>query len=245
MKRILLIAVAAALCTAGPAVAAPFHGVVVAKQHGVVLVASSQGTVLSVAGSARVGTRVVVNGSKIRAVGRATRASIRGIVVRRSGSVTFLSAAHRILVVRSGRRLASTADTAPQAGAIVNTQVAIGSQGQLTQQSTQQVGQTGQVSIQATVAAVAAGSVTLTVNGQQLVIPLPVGLTLPATLVGTQVTLNVSFANGQPTATGGGDDNDDQSTNDDQGDNNQGDNNQGSTGQTGDNQDSGDGGGDD
>src|SRR4029079_2377091 len=49
------------------------------------------------------------------------------------------------------------------------------------------------LTIQATVKAVAAGSVTLDVQGQSVAVPLPAGLTLPATLVGKTVTLNVSL----------------------------------------------------
>ena len=47
---------------------------------------------------------------------------------------------------------------------------------------------------------------TLVVNGQSLIVPLPSGLTLPATLIGQQVTLRLSFAGGQPVVGGGDDD---------------------------------------
>ena len=77
--------------------------------------------------------------------------------------------------------------------------------------------QAGNVQVQATVASVAAGSVTLTVNGQQLTINLPAGLTLPATVVGTQVTLNVSFAGGAATAAQNGQHEDDDEADADEG----------------------------
>ena len=49
---------------------------------------------------------------------------------------------------------------------------------------------------------------TLTVNGQSLTVPLPSGLTLPATLVGQQVSLELSFAGGQAQVSNGGGDDD-------------------------------------
>jgi hypothetical protein len=54
---------------------------------------------------------------------------------------------------------------------------------------------------------VAPGSVTLNVQGQTLTVPLPAGLTLPASLIGQTVTVNLSL--------GGSDDN---QGGDDQGD---------------------------
>lgn len=206
VKRAVLISLAAlaALVAAGPSSAAhgiaPIKGVVVGSQHGVVLVASPTGAVRAVRGHAAVGMRVSVSGSTFRTFGRAHRAIFRGVVVRHTGSLTFLSAAQHMLVVRTGRRLSSAKDSTPPPGTVVQTTVGIDDQGELDEQDEQQVGEAGQVQIQATIAAVGTGTVTLTVNGQQLTIPLPAGLTLPASLVGTQVTLNVSFANGQATA---------------------------------------------
>ncbi len=227
MTRILLISIVAALAAAGPAVAAPFKGVVVAKQRGVLLVAGSQGTVHAVAGAARVGTRVAVAGTRVRTIGRAHRAVVRGVVVRRSARVTFLSAAGRMLAVHSARRLAAAGTTpaSPQPGDVVKSEIEIEDDGDLAEQATQNIGHTGQVSVTATVSAVAAGSVTLSVNGRTLTIPLPAGLTLPSTLVGTQVQLNVSFAGGQPSAQPPGADDDD-----DQGDDENDDNDSGSSG---------------
>jgi hypothetical protein len=188
------------------------RGVVVANQHGVLLVASSRGVIRAVSGRSAVGARVLVSGGRVvGTVGRTHRAVIRGVVVRRSGRVVFLSAARHLLVVHAtGRRLASATDTTPPPGTVVQTSVSIDDQGQLQDQGEQQLGQSGQVQIQALVTAVGSGTVTLTVNGQQLTIPLPAGLTLPTSLVGTQVTLNVSFANGQATADEQGDNEDGQ-----------------------------------
>ena len=62
------------------------------------------------------------------------------------------------------------------------------------------------------IAAVAAGSVTLNVQGQTLTVSLPAGLTLPALLIGQTVTVNLSLAGG------------DNQGDDDQGDDDNGDN---------------------
>jgi hypothetical protein len=197
------------------------RGVVVARQHGVLLVASSRGLVRAVKGSARVGERVVVrSGRLVSTVGRAQRAVIHGVVVRHNGRLTFLSAGGHLLVVHLRRAIASAADTSPPPGAVVQQTVSFDDQGDLDDQGEQNVGQTGQTQIQAQITAVGSGTVTVTVNGQPLVIPLPAGLTLPSSLVGTQVTLNLSFASGQATAENDQGDQNDQTDQSDQGDDN-------------------------
>jgi hypothetical protein len=74
------------------------------------------------------------------------------------------------------------------------------------------------VTVQATVAAVASGSVTLTVNGQTLTVPLPQGLTLPATVVGRTVTLQLSFPGSPGGSVAGNQGGDDQGGDDGGGD---------------------------
>ena len=211
MKRVVFPVIAGALVLAASAAASPsavaVRGVVVGKQHGVLLVASPRGLVRAVSGRASMGSRVLVRSGRIVGrAGRAHTARIQGVVLRRSGKLTFLSAGRHLLVVHAAaRRLASLQDTAPAPGTVVQQTVSFDDQGNLDDQGEQQLGQSSQVQIQATVQAVGTGTVTLVItdaNNQQqtLTIPLPAGLTLPTTLVGTQVTLNVSFANGQPTA---------------------------------------------
>jgi hypothetical protein len=223
MKRLLLpVAAAMVLFVAGSAVAArsagSLRGVVVGHQHGVLLVASSRGLVRAVAGRAEVGERVLVRGGRLAAVaGRAQRALIHGVVVRRNGRLTFLSAGGHLLVVHARRTVASTGGSGPVPGTVVQQTVSF-DQGSLDDQGEQDLGQTGQTQIQAQVAAVGQGSITLTVNGQPLVIQLPAGLTLPGSLVGTTVTLNVSFAGGQATAENDQGDQNDQGDDNDQGD---------------------------
>ena len=146
---------------------------------------------------------------------------IRGIVVRRIGTTMFLSSNRHLLAIHTVRRLADTAPapttTTPQPGAVVSAQVSVAN-GSLDEQDEQEVGHvnSSSIQVQATISAVAAGSVTLNVQGQTLIVPLPAGLTLPATLVGQTVTLSLSLSQGN------GDDNGDQGDDDQGGDQNGG-----------------------
>ena len=220
MKKLFLaVAVVAAVVFPASAFAGTFSGVVVGNSGGNLAVASSSGAVRTVHTPAhlRLGARVRVNGTAVRASGVAHRAHVHGVVVGRSGGVTFVAAGRSLLAVRahSGRRLAATG-SGPATGAVVNSTVSIGN-GQLTQQSMQVVGSAGSVTIQAPITAVGAGTITVTINGQSLTIPLPAGIQLPASLVGQSVTLNVTLSVSGATAHAEqGDDND----NDDQGDDN-------------------------
>jgi hypothetical protein len=212
MKKLLLVGVVAAAAAVFPtaALAGTFGGVVVGRSAGSLAVASKGGAVHTVhtRAHARIGARVVVSGASVRVVGLAHRARIHAVVVRRVGSTTFLAAAKSLLAMRSARTFASATHGGPRPGAVVNTNVAINS-GQMTAQTTQVVGQTGSVTIQAPVSAVGPGTITVTVNGQPLTIQLPAGLQLPATLVGQTVTLTVKLAGGNPVARPGNDDEDD------------------------------------
>jgi len=204
----LLLAVAAlAPSTAG---AATVHGVVVGKQHGLLLVASPGGLVQTVRATASIGS--VLSGTRV--VGHARRAHLHGIVIRRIGTTLFLSSNHHLLAVHTGRRLASAAQTvAPGPGAVVNTTVGVKENGELDEQDENEVGQvSGNLQVQATVTAVGAGTVTLSVNGQSVTVNLPAGLTLPSSVVGQTVSINVSLGDDQ------GDDNNDQGDDDGGGD---------------------------
>ena len=227
MKRLTLICAAVAVLGVWPAAssAATFKGVVVAKQRGALLVASPAGVIRSVSGSASIGARVSLSGGHASVIGRATTARIRGIVVRRVGTTVFLSSNRHLVAVHTGRRLASASDTtapitptapitttAPAPGTVVSSQVTI-QNGELDEDSSETVGQTNSstLQVQAVVSAVGPGTVTLTVGTQTLTVPLPGGLTLPASMVGQTVTLTLSL-DGQ-----NGDNNNDNSNDDDQG----------------------------
>ena len=223
MKRLTLICAVAAVIGVWPAAssAATFNGVVVAKQRGALLVATPAGVIRAVSGSAAIGSRVASSGGHVSVIGRAHTAHISGIVVRRVGATMFLSSNRHLVAVHTGTSTpgstlppittttngTTTATTgAQQPGAVVSSQVSI-QNGELDEDSSQTVGQTNasNVPVQALVSAVGAGTVTLTVGTQTLTVPLPAGLTLPASIVGQTVTLSLSL-NG---LNGNGDDNDD------------------------------------
>jgi hypothetical protein len=191
---LLVIAVAAAVTALWPAAggAATMRGIVVAKQRGTLLVASPSGVLAAVRGNAPVGARLV--GTTV--VGRATHARIRGVVVRHLGRTLILSSNRHLIAVpnRVGRLLASTTPT-PAPGTVVSTDVSIAN-GEIEQEDEDDIGQVNAstIAVQATISAVAAGTVTLNVQGQSLTVPLPGGLTLPASLVGQTVTINLSLA---------------------------------------------------
>jgi hypothetical protein len=182
----------AALLPSG-AGAATTHRVVVGRQHGLLLVATPSGLVQTVRAQAAVGS--ILSGTRV--VGHATRAHLHGIVIKRIGTTMFLSSNHHLLAVHTGRVLADHSQPAtPTVGAVVNTTVAVKENGELDEQDEDDVGQVnGNVQIQATVTAVGTGTVTLSVNGQTLTVSLPAGLTLPASVVGQAVTVNVSLGN--------------------------------------------------
>jgi hypothetical protein len=224
-----ILAVAAATAAFWPAAgsASTFKGVVVAKQRGMLLVAAPSGMLQALRGHASIGSRLA--GGVV--VGKANHARITGVVVRRVGTTLILSSNHHLIAIpnRVGRRLAdngspTTTTTSPAPGAVVSTDVSIAN-GEIEEQDENEVGQVASntIAVQATIKAVAAGSVTLDVQGQSVTVPLPGGLTLPASLVGQTVTINLSLA-------GNGED--------------QGDDNGGGGGSGGDHQ-GGDGGGDD
>ena len=218
MKKLVLaaavVATVAIFPSAAPA-AQSFTGVVVAKSRGALAVASRTGAITTVhtRAHARIGARVRVSGTAVRVIGFAHRVRIHAVIIRRSGSTTFLAGGHSLLAVHSGRQLASVVSTSqPGTGAVINTTATVTQSGQLNAGTTQVVGQLSSIQVQAVVTAVGPGTITLTVNGQPLTIPLPAGIQLPATLVGQTVTLNLNLTGGQATA-----EEEDQGDNDDQG----------------------------
>ena len=204
-KVVVFLVVVGAAVSASPALAArsaSAHGVVVSKERGTLLVAGARGAVTAAHGSFAVGTRVTTRSGRLVAVGKATRAVIHGVVVRTRGRVTFVSAGQHLIAIHTGRRLSSASDSSPgqpTPGTIVTTTVGINGP-ELDEQSEDDQGTAQQAQIQAPVTAVGPGTVTVTVNGQSLTLTLPNGLTLPSSLVGQQVTLTLSFSNGNVTA---------------------------------------------
>ncbi len=195
---VLLVAVAAPVAALWPAAgsAATARGIVVASQRGTLLVASPSGMLSAVRGSASIGSRITFAGGHATVVGHARTAHIHGIVVRRIGSTMILSSNRHLVAIHKLRLLAdaTTTPTSPQPGAVVNTTVTT-TNGELDEQDESEVGQVNASSlqVQAVVAAVGTGTITLTVQGQTLVVPLPAGLTFPASVVGQTVTISLSL----------------------------------------------------
>jgi hypothetical protein len=105
----------------------------------------------------------------------------------------YISSNHHVVAVRTGvRRLASANGTAPAAGDVVSTDVTIAN-GELDEDDTSTVGHTSAVEIQAQIVSVGAGTVTLLINGVQVPVSLPAGLTLPASVVGQTVSLKLDL----------------------------------------------------
>src|SRR3954463_2135489 len=203
---LLIVGVATAALALWPAGAgaANLRGVVVGKQHGLLLVATPSGVVQAIRGHASIGSRM--DGARV--VGRATKARIHGIVVKRIGTTLFLSSNKHLLAVRTARRLAAVAPTPVTPGAVVNATVGVKETGELDEQDEDEVGQVnGNIQVQATITAVGNGTVTLSVNCQSLTVNLPAGLTLPASFVGQTVTVNVSLDNRNDDDDQGDDDN--------------------------------------
>jgi hypothetical protein len=178
------------------------------------LVAAPNGTVRAVHTSsrARVGALVLLSEDRLAVVGHARRAFVRGVFVRRAHGFDFLAAGGRMLALKGA------APASVQPGDVITSKVEVENENELAEDEVNEIGEIGQVRVVGVVASVAAGSVTLTVNGQTLTIPLPAGVTVPATAVGTQVQVNVSFAGAAQAQPANDDDDNDQGGDDDHGD---------------------------
>jgi hypothetical protein len=226
-KTILVVGAIAALAVAyptgaGAASTGVLKGTIVSRQSSrhVLVVVSAAGAARTVRtrSAYRAGTVVAYSGhalpdgtftaSAISAIGRRHSAHLTAVVIRNSGNLTFLAAGHSVLVVhRHTHRLASIGDTGPQTGTVANVGCTITPQGTLIANTITPTSQTGSTTIQATVTAITpattttGGSLTLSINGQLLFVPLAPGTVLPATVViGSTVTLTVSFGTSGPTA---------------------------------------------
>ena len=159
------------------------------------LVATRSGRVVAIRGHARVGSRVVGT----RVVGRASHARIHGVVVKETGARMFVASNHHLVAIHKSRSLAGTGSTSgPTPGTIVTTTVSVSSSGQLNEDDQGEDGQdsSSTVTIQATIVAVGPGTVTVSVNGANVTLDLPAGLTLPQSLVGQTVTITISLDQG-------------------------------------------------
>jgi hypothetical protein len=162
----------------------------------------------------------------LRTLGRVRRTSFRGVLVRTVGSTSFFAAGRNVVVVHTASRSVasarSLADSSPLSpGDAAEVEVTIAADGQLDEDSLTPTpsGDASNVTLQVTIAAVTpatattAGSITLTINGQPLVIPLPAGTVLPPAFV-ANATVGFTVAFKQP---GNDQGDDDQGDDDNQG----------------------------
>jgi hypothetical protein len=189
-----VVAAAAALLPAA-AGASAVRGVVVSRSHGTLLVATRSGRVVAMKGHAALGSRVVGQ----RVVGHARHARIHGVVVQNKGATTFVAANHHLVAIHErSRHTAGIGTSGPAPGTVINATVTVNSDGQLNEDDQGEDGQdsSATIAVQATITAVGPGTVTLDVNGTSVTFDLPNGLTLPQSLVGQTVTIQLSLSQG-------------------------------------------------
>jgi hypothetical protein len=206
-KRIFLslaVLAAAALPTAANAAGTMFTGVVVAKEakRGTVVVAARSGVALTVhakLSAVRVGDHLTVAGTKLRdgtfgatrlrVTGHVTRASVRGVVVRRLSTRTLVSTGRSVIAIRRrvARRALASRGLTP--GSVVEFAVSLAG-GVARELSAASVGTTNTIGVEGKVGSIA--PFVVDIEG----LPVTIGLgsaALPAPLaVGDEVELTVT-----------------------------------------------------
>ena len=239
MKKIVLpLIAAAAVAFPAAAGAGSFSGIVVAKQvrrHALV-VASHTGVVRVVHThhlATRVGARVTVtarrlgdgtfSATKLSVRGRAHRARIHGVVVRRLRGRVLIAAGHSVLSIRSGR-LFSLQDDHPgaQPGDEVDETVTIDN-GNLDEDQVDEVGHTQKLELEGSIVSVTAptttadGEIVLQVGTSTIHVVVPAGTQLPSLAPGQNVELKVTLS-GTTFTLAKADEEDDNQGDDNQGD---------------------------
>jgi hypothetical protein len=109
----------------------------------------------------------------------------------------FVASNHHLVAIHKGRSLAGVgSNSGPAPGTILTSTVTVNKSGLLNEDNEDDQGQDSDstVAVQAVVDAVGQGTVTLNVNGTDVTFDLPAGLTLPQSIVGQTVTINVSIS---------------------------------------------------
>ena len=214
-KTVLFLVVATAVAFPAAAGAASFGGIVVAKQvrrHALV-VASHTGVVRVVHThhlATRVGARVTVtarrlgdgtfSATKLSVRGRAHRARIHGVVVRRLRGRVLIAAGHSVLSIRS-HQLFSLQDDNPgaQPGDEVDETVTIDN-GNLDEDQVDEVGHTQKLELEGSIVSVTAptttadGEIVLQVGTSTIHVVVPAGTQLPSLAPGQNVELKVTLS---------------------------------------------------
>ena len=207
MRKALFAPLLVALAFAAPGNAgttATLKGVVIARMpaQGELVLASAGGrtTTLRAPSLPSAGTILRTSAFKLsdgtsaaksmRVVGNVRHASFRGVLVRTVGSTSFFAAGRSVVVVHTATRSVASARSSRSSlspGEAAEIEVTIAAGGALHEDSVTPTpsDDANEVMLQVTIAAVVPatattpGSITLTINGQTLVIPLPAGTVLP------------------------------------------------------------------
>lgn len=237
-KLVFTLVVAGAVAFPAAAGAASFSGIVVAKQlrrHA--LVVTSRTGVVRVVHTHRLGTRLgarvavrahrlrdgTFSATKVSVRGRAHRARIHGVVVRRLRGRVLVAAGHSVLSIRT-RQLFSLQDDNPgaQPGDEVDETVTIDN-GNLDEDEVEEVGHTQKLELEGSIVSVTAptsstnGEIVLQVGSSTIHVVVPAGTQLPPLATGQNVELKVTLSGSTFTLTKAEDEDDDQGD-DDQGD---------------------------
>ena len=203
------------------------HALVVASHTGVVRVVHTHHL------ATRVGARVTVtarrlgdgtfSATKLSVRGRAHRARIHGVVVRRLRGRVLIAAGHSVLSIRSGR-LFSLQDDHPgaQPGDEVDETVTIDN-GNLDEDQVDEVGHTQKLELEGSIVSVTAptttadGEIVLQVGTSTIHVVVPAGTQLPSLAPGQNVELKVTLS-GTTFTLAKADEEDDNQGDDNQGD---------------------------
>jgi len=241
MRRFMFALVIAGLAVAAPATAgaATVKGVVISKSaaQGQIAIAASNGKVMTLRTPKLFSPGTVVSASafalhdgtfasgKLRVLGHVKRTTFQGILVRSVGTSSFFKAGRSLVLVHtSSRTIASAvASRSLQPGEAAEIDVTITPAGSLDAGRVTPTPAAGndanEVTLQVTVTALTpatattTGSLTLLVNGQTLVIPLPAGTVLPAGIA-LNATVNLKIEFKQPHAEDGDNDGNDRGDDD-------------------------------
>ena len=221
MRKAAFVPLLAALAFAAPAAAGTGHvlkGVVIARlpHQGELVIAAASGHTTTLRAPVLPGTGTVIAArafglsdgtsatSHLSVVGHARRARFNGILVRTVGGTSFFAVGHSVVATHSPARSISSArsDAPLQPGEAAEIEVTITAGGTLNEDSVtpKPADDANEVNLQVTIVSVTpatattAGSLTLTINGQTLVIPLPAGTVLPPAFVANAtVGLKIEF----------------------------------------------------
>ena len=228
-RAVIAVVVAVGIAFPATAGAGTFKGIVVAKQlrRHALIVTSKAGVVRTVRThhlSTRIGAHVTVTARKLRdgtfsarkikVIGRAHKARLRGVVAKRVRGGYLLSAGHSILPIHTRQSFALNGDGAgPNTGDVVEVTVDTDDQ-ELDEQDVDEVGHVQTLELEGKVVSVTPatattpGAIVLQVGNSTISIVVPPGTQLPTLQTGQSVELNVGLSGNTFTLLNAQDEND-------------------------------------